>query len=80
MAVQIEMLKHHANILPDAVEICTDSSDVLLIDPELGSSSLLQQRSSVLLPDPDGPIIKTNCPFMTSKSMPLSTSLSPKDL
>ena len=50
------------------------------ICPLSGSSSRLTQRSSVDLPDPDGPITHTTSPWSTWKSMPLSTSLVPKDL
>ena len=48
--------------------------------PEVGSSSRLTQRSRVDLPDPDGPMTQTTWPWSTWKSMPLSTSLSPKYL
>src|SRR5258707_14199123 len=36
------------------------------------------QRSSVLLPDPERPMIATTSPFCTSSETPLSTSLGPK--
>src|SRR5258708_5523929 len=46
--------------------------------PEVGSSSRLQQRSSVLLPDPDGPMMNTSSCGATLRSMPHSTSVAPK--
>ena len=57
--------------------ISTPSMKIL---PEVGSSSRLMQRSSVDLPEPDGPITQTTWPSSTSKSMPLSTWASPKYL
>src|SRR3954468_14428762 len=48
--------------------------------PLVGSSSRLQQRSSVDLPEPDGPMMKTSSPCATARSMPFSTSRVPKDL
>src|SRR3954468_5091031 len=48
--------------------------------PLVGSSSRLQQRSRVDLPDPDGPMMKTSSPCATARSMPFSTSRVPKDL
>ena len=50
------------------------------ICPDVGSSSRLMQRSSVDFPDPDRPMTHTTSPVSTRKSMPLSTSRSPKDL
>ena len=41
-------------------------------------SSPLMQRSSVLLPEPERPIIATTSPFSTSSETPLSTSSGPK--
>src|SRR5262249_53749730 len=37
----------------------------------------LQQRSNVLLPDPDGPMTKTSCCGSTTRSIPRNTSTSP---
>src|SRR3954463_1693161 len=48
--------------------------------PLVGSSSRLQQRSSVDLPEPEGPMMKTSSPCATARSMPFSTSRVPKDL
>ncbi len=45
----------------------------------IGTSALMQ-RSSVDLPEPDGPMMQTTPPLGTSIDMPLSTSTSPKDL
>ena len=45
--------------------------------PPCATSSPLQQRSSVLLPEPLGPITTTTCDGSTSKSMPRSTAWSP---
>ncbi|KAG1444891.1 hypothetical protein G6F57_017698 [Rhizopus arrhizus] len=48
------------------------------IVPRCGRSSPVMQRKIVDLPDPDGPMMDTACPCLTSTSMPLSTSVSPK--
>jgi len=48
--------------------------------PALGASSSAMQRSSVLLPEPEGPIRHVTWPWGTSRSMPRSTSASPKRL
>src|SRR3954468_5857962 len=48
--------------------------------PLVGSSSRLQQRSSVDLPAPEGPMMQTRSPCATARSMPFSTSRVPKDL
>ena len=37
-------------------------------------TSALTQRSSVDLPEPDGPMMQITSPFITSIEMPLSTS------
>ena len=47
--------------------------------PEVESSSPAMMRSSVDLPQPDGPTKTTNSPSFTSRSMPFSTSTVPKD-
>src|SRR2546423_15204582 len=49
-------------------------------EPLVGSSSRLQQRSSVDFPEPDGPMMNTSSPGATARSMPFSTSRVPKDL
>src|ERR1700680_4191332 len=46
--------------------------------PRSGNSSKLMQRSSVDLPEPDGPIRATAEPFGTSSDMPFSTCSGPK--
>ena len=46
--------------------------------PESGVSSRLMQRRSVDLPEPDAPMMVTTSPGMTSKSMFLRTTWSPK--
>src|ERR1041385_6697176 len=51
-----------------------------VIAPPLGSSSRLQQRSRVLLPEPDGPMMKTSSCGATLRSMPRSTSVAPNVL
>ena len=56
------------------------SSPSMKILPEVGSSSRFTQRSSVDLPEPEGPMTQTTSPWSTWKSMPLSTWLSPKYL
>jgi len=50
------------------------------ISPEFGSSSRLQQRSIVDLPDPEGPRTNTSSLRVTCKSIPLSIWSDPKDL
>ena len=50
------------------------------ISPESTASSRLMQRSSVLLPDPDGPITTTTCPRSTRMETSLSTRSGPNDL
>ena len=47
--------------------------------PDVASSSPAMMRSSVDLPQPDGPTKTTNSPSFTSRSMPFSTSTLPKD-
>src|SRR6185295_6918365 len=49
-----------------------------VIAPEVGSSRRLQQRNSVLLPDPDGPMTNTSSCGATCRSMPRKTSVAPK--
>src|SRR5438105_3430674 len=49
-------------------------------EPRVGSSSRLQQRRSVDLPEPDGPMMNTSSLGATARSMPFSTSRTPKDL
>src|ERR1044072_9193173 len=51
-----------------------------MIAPPLGSSRRLQQRSKVLLPEPDGPMMKTSSCGATFRSMPRSTSVAPNVL
>src|SRR5215813_3763624 len=46
--------------------------------PAVGSSNRLMQRSSVLLPEPEGPMMKTSSRSPTAKSMPLRISVDPK--
>jgi len=45
--------------------------------PRSGSSSSARHRSSVDLPEPDGPMITFTCPGSTSNVTPRSTSRSP---
>src|ERR1700738_4558262 len=45
--------------------------------PEVGSTSRLMQRSSVDLPDPLGPMIETNSPFLTSRDTESSALVPP---
>ncbi|MGY3455181.1 hypothetical protein ACVWW5_000631 [Bradyrhizobium sp. LM3.4] len=46
--------------------------------PPSGVTRRLTQRSSVDLPEPDGPISATTPPLATSRLMPFKTSLLPK--
>ena len=43
-------------------------------------TSALTQRSSVDLPEPDGPMMQITSPFITSIVMPLSTSMLPANV
>ena len=52
----------------------------IAISPELIVSSPATMRSSVDLPQPDGPTITTNSPSAMSIEMPWITFTSPKDL
>src|ERR1700712_799620 len=52
----------------------------MLMSPEVTSSSPAIMRSSVDLPQPDGPTNTTNWPSATSRSMPLMISAGPKVL
>src|SRR5580704_7953335 len=45
---------------------------------ESGISRRLQQRSSVLFPEPDGPMMKTVSCFRTERSIPFRISFAPK--
>ncbi len=56
------------------------SRPITRIDPLLMGTSALMQRSSVDFPEPDGPMMHTTRPFMTSRLTPLSTSVAPNDL
>src|SRR4051794_12175718 len=47
--------------------------------PASGISSPLSDRSTVVFPDPEGPMSATTWPVCTSRSMERSTSWSPKD-
>src|SRR5690348_716001 len=63
-----------------SVERAMMSAPSTRIEPADGSSRRLQQRSSVLFPDPDGPITNTSSCAWTARSMPCSTSVAPKVL
>src|SRR5262245_27667841 len=52
----------------------------ITISPPVISSSPASMRSSVLLPQPDGPTSTTNSPAAMSKPIPWMTSTLPKDL
>ncbi len=58
----------------------TPSSPPTRITPASGLSSALSARSSVVLPEPDGPMMAVDVPRGTVNDTPLSTSLSPKAL
>src|ERR1700688_2917104 len=63
-----------------SVDRAMTSAPSTRIEPADGSSSRLQQRSSVLFPDPDGPITNTSSCAWTLRSMPCRTSVSPNFL
>ena len=48
--------------------------------PRSGTSSAFSERSTVVLPEPDGPMSTVTEPGPTSRSTPRRTWLSPKDL
>ena len=48
------------------------SSPSMTIEPSVMSTSLLSERSSVDLPEPDGPMTTTNSPAVMSKLTPSS--------
>src|SRR5690242_15729052 len=48
--------------------------------PELGCSNLFRQRSSVDLPEPDGPMTNTSSRSATTRSTPFRTCRAPKCL
>src|SRR3954466_7788606 len=50
------------------------------IEPDSIGTSALTQRSSVDLPEPDGPMMQTTSPFITSIETPLSTVNAANDL
>ena len=49
------------------------------MSPEVASSRPAMMRSSVDLPQPEGPTKTTNSPSRTSRSTPLMTSVEAKD-
>src|ERR1700730_19271953 len=51
-----------------------------VISPASYDSRPLTQRSSVDLPEPDGPMTQTTSPWLTSSEIPSSTRLLPNDL
>jgi hypothetical protein len=55
------------------------STPLTTILPPFGSSSRFTQRSSVDLPEPDGPMMQTTSPRSTLRSMFLRTSSGPND-
>lgn len=56
------------------------SCPAISIVPLVGDSSPAMQRSSVVLPQPDGPSSETNSPDRIERSMPLSTFVPLKSL
>ena len=59
--------------VPVAVSVHSASPSMITL-PLSMVSSLFRQRSSVLLPPPEGPMTATTSPSLTSKSMPFKTS------
>src|SRR5438552_12798394 len=51
-----------------------------VISPASYDSRPFTQRSSVDLPEPEGPITQTTSPWLTSSEIPSSTRLLPNDL
>ncbi len=45
-------------------------SPSMVMEPESNRSNRLMERSSVLLPEPEGPMISTTSPFCTLRSTP----------
>src|SRR5580700_4510849 len=67
------LARHSVNLLPDIFVI---SSPATVILPCVGTSNPPSKFSSVVLPDPLGPINATNSPWSTSRFSPRSTSIS----
>ena len=65
---QVERLEHHADPAADLVDVDVRVGDLDALDEDLarrsGSSSRLTQRSSVDLPEPDGPMTQTTWPVV----------------
>src|SRR6478672_2049113 len=66
--------------LDTAAEKSTVRSPVNATTPPSGTSSPFRHRSTVVLPEPEGPIRVTTSPRRTVTSMDLRTSWSPKAL
>ena len=96
MGEHVEVLEHHADVGAQADQLAALAASepghpaVLLrgrysrpsntTDPDVGAAMKLTQRSSVLLPDPLGPMMHTTSPRSTSRSTPWSTSTEPNAL
>jgi hypothetical protein len=79
MRVERVVLEHHGDVAVHRLHVV----DPLAADPDLAEvtvSSPATMRSSVDLPQPDGPTITMNSPSAMSMSMPWITSVLPKDL
>src|SRR5689334_15017904 len=68
-----------ASLSASVLSRCTSKSATRIVPRSIGTSALMH-RSSVDLPEPDGPMMQTTPPFGTSIDMPLSTATSPNDL
>ncbi len=69
-----------AGRVPCRPRVIRISSPPTRTSPESGVSSRLMQRRSVLLPEPDEPIIAITSPFWALSDTPLRTSSWPKRL
>src|SRR6185312_13095092 len=60
-------------------EKATDGPPAKATVPASGFSSPFRQRSTVVLPEPEGPMSASTPPASTERSIDFSTSLAPKD-
>ena len=72
--------RRSAGLAPCRVAVMRISSPPTWTSPESGTSSRLMQRRSVLLPEPELPIIEITSPLRADSETPLSTSSEPNAL
>lgn len=75
------MLEHHTHLLAVLVDIDRRVGNINALKkifPSVGCSSRFKERSSVDLPEPDGPIMTTTSPFWISRLISESAWSAPK--